>query len=332
MLRSVVLGLLIASTIEAASVADEPTMHTVIDNLQLNSRGVSSFDVLVSEARFCDKGKLGYKDARAFTRIVCDRVTKRCAQYTIGELKALELGKQNTLEPRTKQIIAATIINDGLAYCLDGSSRSTLNSESFGASLSRSQIKMFDFVGVLPFPVSNIPITVGQRQTHVQSLRDEVWSKVRVFYGGFKHIRNAPSPSFSFEKKDDSGTLRIEKVICHGVSMLPVQRSILFSESGGSERPKLHHFFKWQEVNGVSVPSEISEDDLQVEVGIDEERVEFELNESYKMHWFSVNGKIDESLFDLQNLDDYQLIRDVTDPIKSNASSLNAIHQRDLPN
>lgn len=326
MLRVFAIGLLIACINEAASHAEELNILTVIDNLQLNSRGVSSFDVLISEAIFADKGKLGYRDARAFTRVVCDRATKRCAQYRRGESKSFELGKQNTLEPRTQQIMAATIINDGLAHCLEGSRRSTLNSDSFGASLSRSEIRMFDFVGVVPFPVWQAPIIVGERQAHVQELRDEVWSKLRVYYGGFKPIRNAPSPSFSFEKREDLGTVQIAKVICDGVSMLPVQRSILYSKNGEKERPRLHHFFKWREVNGVSVPSEMSEDDLQVERGIDGERVEFELNESYKMHWFSVNGKIDESLFDLKNLDDYQLIRDVTDPVKSNAASLSAIH------
>ena len=323
---SIVIGMWLAICCFGRLLKADREIEAVIDSLRLNSYAIKSFDVLIEGLTFADKEELGAESSRILTRIVCDRDAKRCLQIRVGERLIIEANEQGGFQKRESVVATTTLIDDKQIDLVSGRRRAKMASENFPAALSKAEILMVDFVGILPFPVFLVPDSVGGRNLHAHELRDELWARARAELARFRRVAVAPVPTYTFESKNTQGRIRHEKLICDDQTLLPLQRSVVFKDSVSNtktdETPDWHRFFTWTEVAGVFVPSEISEDSLQLATADSGKRISYELNVSYKLHWFGVNLKVDDKIFQSEMLDDPQKQREFVDPKLAGATSL----------
>ncbi len=96
----------------------------------------------------------------------------------------------------------------------------------------------------------------------------------------------------------------------------------------GKERPGVVHVssplirYQWIEVSDVQVPIHLNYSTYQRKTGVSGKRLFGDLSYRMDIHWFSVNEPIDPSAFDGSEIKTVDLIEQLVDPKKSNATTL----------
>lgn len=105
-------------------------------------------------------------------------------------------------------------------------------------------------------------------------------------------------------------------------SSLPLRvESFVRHDDGGKTRPNVSRT-TWGEHNGTSVPVRFSKFEPSRFTKPDRSVVNAPLALDIQLHWISINEQQDPSLFDKSVLQDFARLKDLTDPVKAGANTL----------
>ncbi len=293
-----------------------------VEALRLNSLGLRKFDVLLHRSSTADREDLGYTYENWWIRIVCDHERQVCAQFVSGDRNHLTVSEDG-LSPENSDILSCVLIKGQNARWRQWpDAQKTSQHDSFESAIIERDVLFFDFVGILPFPMSKSPRFAFQRLDDPVDYKEKYWNFLKSTRSSAKIANDVPSRiKYLFGPYDVFGRQSWVEVASDRKTLLPIRQVVQFGAVDNRENDSTETF-EWKERGDVFVPVEIENTFPQATRLPNNELLTYTKRWSVKLHWFSVNEDVDDRLLKDAVLEDPQKVRLYTDAKNTNATSL----------
>lgn len=306
----------LSSLHSAPAYGQEAEVKSYLEGVFENANSWRRFDLLV-DIEFVSLDPAGPQSiVTGRHRVIMDKDAEKVLVVKFQEYENAET-PDNTLS-KTATFHALSTVDDMLWYTSDrgGPYKYKMNSGRLPKILSSVEI------------VDPRKIGCVNERGHIFGTPDKDWSFERSYEG----MKSGRLIGKAMNGKDDvlvtfKGAYQDPKVpvstysyVFSKESMLPVSAKVSHAASSGvtfgsDER------IRWARINNAWVPihyagTHQSRSAKQVEA------IFFDESYTYKIHWFSVNEKIDEKLFDSKVCEDRAYALSLIDPVKLNATTL----------